>query len=475
MARTSLLLLLLATLLISPQTSDGQVGGGVGGVGGAGGGGGAGGQGGGNNQNSSGILIDPDGVLSLIETAERPGLLDKKRRESASKKNRPHGSSHVSARRYVSLVALEKEFGQLLSEDKTISEELFYLAGLQRIDFILVFPDEQDLVIAGPAENFVRDAVGRMIGVASGRPTLRLDDFIVALRTVGKAKQLGCSIDPVPQRLAELQNFIRMGEPATVDVVEARFRQMDEILGLQTVRIDGVPSDSHFATILVEADYRMKRIAIGLENPQVKGLKSHLAMLGTSGNTMQRWWFVPFYESISCSGDRMAFQFAGQRAQLLAEEEIADASGNRSGAATTKKSTQAYAKQFTEKFSQLADASPVFGELQNLIDWMVLAALLRKEQVPERIQWKQDVLRDEQRWAYPVFDVPKKVPSQVNFKRAGNQIVGLVCGGVVVDPQQAYEKSASTAKDSTTLDQIRRNALTSARNDSHHWWWDADR
>ena len=32
----------------------------------------------------------------------------------------------------------------------------------------------------------------------SGRPTLRLDDFIVAMRTVGKSRQVGCSIDPVP-------------------------------------------------------------------------------------------------------------------------------------------------------------------------------------------------------------------------------------------------------------------------------------
>ena len=41
-------------------------------------------------------------------------------------------------------------------------------------------------------------------------------------------------------------------------------------------QIMGVPEDSHFARGLVEADIRMKVLAIGLENPGVKGFKSHL-------------------------------------------------------------------------------------------------------------------------------------------------------------------------------------------------------
>ena len=40
-------------------------------------------------------------------------------------------------------------------DEQPIPEELFYLAGLQRIEQIFVFPEEQDLVIAGPAEGFI--------------------------------------------------------------------------------------------------------------------------------------------------------------------------------------------------------------------------------------------------------------------------------------------------------------------------------
>ncbi len=456
-----------------------QVGGG-GGLGGGFGGGGFGAGGGGNgqgqNNNSSGIKIDAEGVVSLTVAADGTITLDKKRRDALAKKHLSQDINQKTKQRFVSLVELEKRLDEVLSQAQPVPDELFYLAGLQRIEHVFVFPDEHDLVIAGPAEGFVPDLVGRMIGVESGRPALRLDDLVVALRTVSKSpsKQLGCSIDPVPSRIAELKKFIREGTPATIDEVEARFNQMDDILDLQDVRIDGVPADSHFATMLVEADYRMKRIAIGAEDPAIKGLKSNLAMLKSGGNVMQRWWFVPYYDAIYRSPDGLAFQFVGQRAQLLAEDEVTDAEGNRSSAATTRKSTYGFAKQFTDKFPQLADKSPVFAELQNLIDWAVFAALLQKEHFAERLGWKQELLLDQSRLAYPTFDTPKKIPSIVSYKRTGNLVVGLV-GGVTVSAQQALEKALIASRDATALETSRTAVTNGTRSDKHLWWWDAVR
>ena len=458
---------------VHPQVGLSQFGGGQGGAGGGGQAGGqGGGQGGGNQNNASGIKIDTDGVVSLASVVDSSGTLDKKRRESLAKTNLSQDLNRKSKLRCVSLVELEKRLEELYSNQQPIPNELFYLAGLQRIDHVFVFPEDSDVVIAGPAEGFLADAVGRMIGVESARPILRLDDLVVALRVVSKTRQLGCSIDPAPQRLAELVEFIKQGVPASIEEVEARFNQMDDILGLQDVRIVGVPEDSHFATILVEADYRMKRIAIGVESPAIKGLKSHLAMVGAGGNTMQRWWFVPYYEAIYRSEDGLAFQFAGQRAQLLAEDEVADDLGNRSTAPTTRKTTQAFARQFTEKFAQLADRSPSFAELQNLIDWAVFAALLEHEQITERIRWKRSLLLDETRLPHPVFDTPKKIPSSVNYKRVGNQIVGLVGGGIIVNPHSNFTGASAAPKNPELLATTRKEAEDSVRTEAHRWWWD---
>ncbi len=426
-----------------------------------------------NNQNNAGgIKIDAQGVVSLAIENEASGTLDKKRREAAAKKSLSTDITKASSQRLVSLVRLEEKIDECLKDGKPIPDEVFFLAGLQRIDNIFVFPEDKDLVIAGPAEGFAPDAVGRMIGIDSGRPVMRLDDLVVALRTLVKSRMVGCSIDPVPERLANLIKFIKAGGPASVAAVEARFQQMDDILGPQDVRIDGVPADSHFGLSLLEADYRMKRIGLGLENPGVKGLKSHLSMIGANGNTIQRWWFVPLYDAIHRSEDGLAFQFAGQRVQLLSQEEMSDAQGNRAAAATTRLSTQAYAKQFTDKYPELAEKSPVFAELQNLVDLSVFAALVQKERLAEKAGWKMTTLLDEQRFGHPMFTVPKKVASLVNYKRAGSNIVGLVGGGVAIHPQQVLNKSASTSSDGQRLDSIRTQAASAKRSDAHPWWWD---
>ena len=426
-----------------------------------------------NNQNNAGgIKIDAQGVVSLAIANEASGTLDKKRRDAVAKKSLSADITKASPQRLVSLVRLEQKIDECLKDGKAIPDEVFFLAGLQRIDNVFVFPDDKDLVIAGPADGFAPDAVGRMIGVESGRPVIRLDDLVVALRTLVKSLVVGCSIDPLPERLANLQKFVKAGGPASVAAVEARFQQMDDILGLQDVRVDGVPGDSHFGLSLVEADYRMKRISIGLENPGVKGLKSHLSMIGANGNTIQRWWFVPLYDGIYRSEDGLAFQFAGQRVQLMSQEEMSDASGHHTAAATTRLSTQAFAKQFTDKYPELAEKSPVFAELQNLIDLSVFAALVQKERLAEKAGWKMTTLLDEQRFSHPTFNVPKKIASLVNYKRAGSNIVGLVGGGVTIRPQQVLDKAASSSSSGQRLDSIRTAAASAKRSDTHPWWWD---
>jgi len=50
-------------------------------------------------------------------------------------------------------------------------------------------------------------------------------------------------------------------------------------LGMQDVSVTGVPAGSHYARILVEADYMLKRISIGLEPSGLRDIKSHLATL----------------------------------------------------------------------------------------------------------------------------------------------------------------------------------------------------
>ncbi len=56
--------------------------------------------------------------------------------------------------------------------------------------------------------------------------------------------------------------------------------QLRDKLGMQVITVGGVPASTHFAQVMVEADYRMKLIGIGLE--QAAGAASQLRRSGQS-------------------------------------------------------------------------------------------------------------------------------------------------------------------------------------------------
>ena len=196
-------------------------------------------------------------------------------------------------------------------------------------------------------------------------------------------------------------------------------------------------------------------------------------MVGGGGNSMQRFWFLPLYEAFQQNQEGTAFHFAGQRAQLMSQEEYANGNGKRFDAATTRVTTERFAKQFTEKFPELAENVPVFAELQNAIDLAILAALFKKERLPQKISWRMSLLLDSDRATYAKANSPKFVHSVVNFRRAGTgMIVGLVGGGVVINAMDTVRSIQFKTDEAERVDGIRTGALENARPESHPWWWD---
>ena len=83
------------------------------------------------------------------------------------------------------------------------SETMQTLAGLQRIKYILVYPQTGDIVLAGPAGDWRRDAEGRFVAADSPAPVLNLDDLVVTLRNAYSDRgRFGCSITPRKDNLA---------------------------------------------------------------------------------------------------------------------------------------------------------------------------------------------------------------------------------------------------------------------------------
>ncbi len=233
-------------------------------------GGGTGGTGG---SATAGVAIDANGVMQRVLVSDPMGLLRRQRLVQGLAKLDSE-LAKPSKLRKVSLTRLEAEIAKLAAEGKQPTDAMKCLAGLTDLQYVFYYPETKDIVLAGPAEPFADDLVGRTIGLESGQPVLLLEDMVVALRAFppeGRSNQvIFCSIDPTPQGLANMQQFLKnVGSVITPADTPAIVMGLQQSLGLQDITLNGVPPESHFAHTIVEADYLMKLIGIGLEKPPV--------------------------------------------------------------------------------------------------------------------------------------------------------------------------------------------------------------
>jgi hypothetical protein len=219
-------------------------------------------------------------------------------------------------------------------------------------------------------------------------------------------------------------------------------RQMEQAVGPQNITVTGVPPTSHFARVIVAADFRMKRLGMGFEPAPVDGMPSFLDMAksrrGALHNMMPRWWLAPMYEPLRRDADGLAWELRGQGVRCLTEQGfLADGQLERTGKADAM--AQQWADTFTEKFDELAREDSTFGQLRNVMDLAVVAALLTKEGLLEQSGLVAPNLLGEQ----PVdeYPVPRTVPSQASFVKAGRRWVVSVSGGVQIFPWQVADRT----------------------------------
>ncbi|HUY33426.1 MAG TPA: DUF1598 domain-containing protein, partial [Pirellulales bacterium] len=241
-----------------------------------------------------GVYVDGRGVVNNVARDQFNKLRETKLRQMQKVDGELAESAEL---RKVSLRQMQAAIAEANAAGKDIPDEVRYLAGIQRIQYVFVYPDKNDIVLAGSGEGWQVDERGNMVGKTTGRPVIEFDDLLVALRTAESAAQGGiaCSIDPTQEGLQRVRAYMTTPSPTKADP-ESFARGMEKELGPQKVTIRGVPTNSHFAAVLLAADYRMKRIAMAFERSPVRGLTSFLQMLKQGGdgpqNVFPRWWLA---------------------------------------------------------------------------------------------------------------------------------------------------------------------------------------
>ena len=133
-----------------------------------------------------GVLIGSDGILQNA-TVDQTGRLQQLMKQATTPAS--EDLKEFNPMRKVSLRKLEAAIQELVREGKPIPADIFYLAGLQQIEYVFVYPEQKDIVLAGPGEGWTVGKDGVVVGETTGRPVMTLDDLAIALRSAEGAQR----------------------------------------------------------------------------------------------------------------------------------------------------------------------------------------------------------------------------------------------------------------------------------------------
>jgi hypothetical protein len=393
--------------------------------------------------------------------------------------NQPATTTAVQMRA-VSLRVLQSKLAPGAPEGGT-PDELPFLCGLTVISGYVIDNDSNDMILFGRVD--------------PQRPQLHVEDLAVALRNAWfkYAKQQGhtiyyadpgCSIDPDPAVIQELRNAaktILQGE-----VEESALKNWGDVCGHpQTVRTMGIPATTHFAKVMVDADYFMKRLVDGSEFLGLEGLTSLVDMTMTqakgeilqSGKTsipiesMNRFWFYPGRNQYA--EDAGIVEIEKCPVVLLTELEHL-AKDKITGTGRVNPLAQSFTESFSTCYNQIAEKRPLYYELEGLFRTVALAKIAKFKNTGIDLQCLLDQL--------PLMqtDVPITLPGLSNVKQFehrwdvpnGYKVVQLClpsCGGVDIGINVT---ASSFHRDQTGRLPRVRQALLSARSSSEALYWD---
>lgn len=426
---------------------------------------------------AAGVEVDAAGVLRTKVLRDPTGALTR-RRLAEAKASLTADVARPSKLRKVSLNRLEAAIAERAARGEEPTDDMRYLVGMTRLEHVFYYPETRDVVIAGPAEGYATDLSGRAIGIVSGQSVLELQDVIVALRAFPPSGEhtavISVSIDPTREGLVRMQQFLSAISgrvtPGDAGRIAAGLR---ENLGLQTVTVRGISPKTHFAQVLVEADYRMKLIGIGLESPPVD-IGSYVARANSRAvarNALQRWYFVPNYECVRVSDDDLAMELVGEGVRLVGENEMVDAGGGRAGSAVVDRASQAFVTAFTAKYPELARKSPVYAQLRNLIDMAIAAAFIQHQDYYGQADWKLELFGREDLLPLENYETPQQVETAVNAVWKGNTLMTPVGGGVRIEALQALASDRILPDERGQLKQLHEKTKTDGLVKGQ-WWWD---
>ncbi len=430
-----------------------------------------------------GVYIDAQGTMRERTKSDTTGALAELRLlASMPAAASEHDVCQPAQLRKISLVRLERQAQALAAQGLPPTQEMQTLAGLERIKYVLVYPEEGEIVLAGPAGDWQMNAEGRLVSTSTNHPVMRLDDLVVVLRQIlsGPKAAIACSITPTKAALANVQIFLNQSgsAPLKSGQLESWMKKLRDQLGSQEIIYENIDPRSAQALVMLEADYRMKLVGMGLEDG-VPGVPSYLDMVDIPPGqppppmNVLRWWFTMNYDAILAAPKRDAFELVGQGLQVLSENEMLTAAGQQMHTGAADDINRQFAFNFTQHFAELANKYPIYAELQNLSDMALAAEIIRSEKLLEKTHWQMSYFGKSGDHHPMLAAAPKMVETVINRRIInGNGVLIGVSGGVRLQPSMIMKPGLIKTDNDGLLDATRSRSSPGMENDKQAWWCD---
>ncbi len=240
----------------------------------------------------------------------------------------------------VSLRELTTEAGKYRADWATLPKRLKYPGSLRRIFGYVVDETEQDVRLLGSSEG-------------EGTP-LSIDELIIGTDAVWRrGAEPMVSLEPDP----------------------------NDMVGPHRAIVQGIPFDSQFAKVLLDADYEMKYVTLvgrGVSVPGFRPLVDLMISRGEQGSNLNRFWFTPAPPQagdIITSPDGHLFLFDSR--VILQTEGMLVRGGMMVGRGTHDNLASTVADTFTSNIAAFETNFPIIRELHGMMDITLMASLWR--------------------------------------------------------------------------------------------------
>ncbi len=427
-----------------------------------------------------GIYVDRDGLMVRLDVKNGVQLEGIRRHQfDGMFSDKGQDIREHSSLRKVSLVRLQRQLELLQLRGQSANEAMLNLAGIYRIQYVLVYPEQGDIVIAGPAGPWRENRHGRVVNANNGKPVLKLDYLVQLMQNAYSDNPMfGCTITPRAANLLKAKQYLERqeGKALTPQNTEAWIEGLRSSVGTQDIEVFGTDGQTHLARVLIEADHHMKLIGLG-EVPGVPGMNSYLDNLVQSGKpatdvNLLRWWFTTNYQALHASKDGLAYEVVGPAVKVLSENEIIGKLGNRQHTGKSDALTCQFATEFTKNYELLSERYPVYQELRNVFDLAVISMLIKSQGLDRKVGWDPEFYTHSYGYQLQRAQAATSVSSVASHRVTSKGVIlAAVSGGVAVDPRPVVTASNLKSDDYGILNaEYQGNSKVELSGNT--WWWD---